>query len=78
MIRHRKGTLGSGSGEAATGGTKPAGGGHAASAAIGTRGTSVQDAAFMAGYVDMKAFRRAFRRWTGESPQTYRRTQRGG
>lgn len=51
---------------------------HAALAAIGTKGTSVQDAAFMAGYVDMKAFRRAFRRWTGESPQTYRRTQRGG
>lgn len=51
---------------------------HAALGAIATKGSSVQEAGFMAGYVDMKAFRRAFHRWTGRSPQAYRRELRSG
>jgi AraC-like DNA-binding protein len=46
---------------------------RAAIDAIGVAGTSIEEAGFMAGYVDLKAFRRAFRRWTGTTPQAYRR-----
>ena len=45
---------------------------HAATTALAVPGTSVQEAAFLSGYVDLKAFRRAFRRWTGVSPKAYR------
>ena len=36
---------------------------------------TLTDAAFMLGYSDLSAFSRAFRRWTGQSAQEYRRAQ---
>jgi AraC-like DNA-binding protein len=35
--------------------------------------TSVTDVAFLAGFSELSAFSRAFRRWTGSSPEEYRR-----
>ena len=35
---------------------------------------TLTDAAFLLGYSDLSAFSRAFRRWTGQSAQEYRRT----
>jgi AraC-like DNA-binding protein len=46
---------------------------EAALAAIPRPGTSVQEVASSSGFVDVKAFRRAFVRWTGKSPSQYRR-----
>ena len=39
---------------------------------------TLTDAAFLLGYSDLSAFSRAFRRWTGQSPQEYRRVQLEG
>ena len=39
---------------------------------------TLTDAAFLLGYSDLSAFSRAFRRWTGQSAQEYRRTQLPG
>ena len=36
---------------------------------------TLTDAAFLLGYSDLSAFSRAFRRWTGQSAQAYRRAQ---
>ncbi|MEO1314106.1 MAG: AraC family transcriptional regulator ligand-binding domain-containing protein [Pseudomonadota bacterium] len=38
---------------------------------------SVQEIAFLSGYTDDRAFRRAFRGWTGQSPTEYRRDLAG-
>jgi AraC-like DNA-binding protein len=40
---------------------------------LGDPSLSLTDAAFLLGYSDLSAFSRAFRRWTGTSPQTARR-----
>lgn len=37
---------------------------------------SVQELAARSGFADLKAFRRAFRRWTGQSPRNYRNQDR--
>jgi AraC-like DNA-binding protein len=37
------------------------------------RGQSVTDTAFLLGFSELSAFSRAFRRWTGSSPRSYRR-----
>jgi AraC-like DNA-binding protein len=37
---------------------------------------SIEEVAFMLGYSDVSAFRRAFRRWHGVSPASYRATRR--
>jgi len=46
---------------------------EAALAAIPRPGASVQEVASSSGFLDVKAFRRAFVRWTGKSPSQYRR-----
>ncbi|MEM8872228.1 MAG: helix-turn-helix domain-containing protein [Pseudomonadota bacterium] len=38
---------------------------------------SVQEVAFLSGYTDDRAFRRAFKEWTGQSPSAYRRSLLG-
>jgi len=48
---------------------------EAALAAITRPGASVQELAALSGFTDVKAFRRAFSRWTGQSPSVYRKTQ---
>lgn len=47
---------------------------EAAMAAIPRAGASVQEIASASGFADVKAFRRAFVRWTGKSPSEYRKT----
>jgi AraC-like DNA-binding protein len=47
----------------------------AAMSAITRPGASVQDVALSCGFDDVKALRRAFRRWTGRSPSEYRKQQ---
>ncbi len=42
-------------------------------AAIAQPRVSVQELSLVCGFADVKAFRRAFRRWTGRSPREYRR-----
>ncbi|HUQ05960.1 MAG TPA: AraC family transcriptional regulator [Kofleriaceae bacterium] len=42
---------------------------------LGDPDLSLTDAAFLLGYSDLSAFSRAFRRWTGTSPQTARRSR---
>jgi AraC-like DNA-binding protein len=46
-----------------------------AMSAITRPGTSVHEVALSCGFDDVKALRRAFRRWTGCSPSEYRRQQ---
>jgi AraC-like DNA-binding protein len=41
------------------------------------RGLAVTEAAFLLGYADGRAFARAFRRWTGKTPDSWRREARG-
>jgi len=43
--------------------------------AIARPGTSVNEVALSCGFDDVKALRRAFRRWTGRSPSEYRKQQ---
>lgn len=45
-------------------------------AAVRTPAVTVQELAARCGFSDVKAFRRAFRRWTGESPRSYRMRDR--
>lgn len=47
----------------------------AALRAITRPGTSVHEVALSCGFDDVKALRRAFRRWTGRSPSEYRKQQ---
>jgi AraC-like DNA-binding protein len=47
----------------------------AAMSAITRPGASVHEVALSCGYDDVKALRRAFRRWTGRSPSEYRKQQ---
>ena len=37
--------------------------------------TSITDVAFLLGYSELAAFSRAFKRWTGQSPEEYRRSR---
>jgi AraC-like DNA-binding protein len=37
--------------------------------------TPIHDIAFLLGFSEPSAFQRAFKRWTGETPRTYRKTQ---
>jgi AraC-like DNA-binding protein len=43
---------------------------------LGERKISVNEAAYLAGYSDPGAFSRAFKRWTGQSPRTWRARRR--
>jgi AraC-like DNA-binding protein len=47
---------------------------EAAMGAIARRHASIQEVALSSGFVDVKAFRRAFVRWTGLSPSEYRKS----
>ncbi len=44
-----------------------------AQAYLADRGLSVSEVAFLVGFSESSAFSRAFRRWTGSTPQAYRR-----
>ncbi|MEM9145212.1 MAG: AraC family transcriptional regulator ligand-binding domain-containing protein [Pseudomonadota bacterium] len=48
-----------------------------AEAFLADRSISVEMVAALVGFSDDRAFRRAFRRWTGQSPSDYRQTLRG-
>ncbi|KIG13523.1 Transcriptional regulator, AraC family protein [Enhygromyxa salina] len=41
------------------------------------RRISISEVAFLLGYLDVSAFHRSFKRWTGTTPQEYRLTARG-
>ena len=45
-----------------------------ARALLGDRSLSLDDVAFLLGYSNESALRRAFKRWTGETPSAFRRT----
>lgn len=47
---------------------------EAALKAIARRDVSVEELALSSGFTDVKAFRRAFTRWTGQSPSQYRKS----
>ncbi len=44
---------------------------------IGDEGLSIQELGDRLGFAESRSFRRAFKRWTGESPSAYRRRYRG-
>jgi AraC-like DNA-binding protein len=48
-----------------------------AQAYLGDRGLSISEVAYLIGFSESSAFSRAFRRWTGSSPQEFRRGHSG-
>ena len=45
-----------------------------AAACLGDQSLSIDEIAFLLGYADTASFRRSFKRWTGQTPQRYRRS----
>jgi len=45
-----------------------------AKACLGDRSLSIDEIAFLLGYADTASFRRSFKRWTGKTPQLFRRS----
>jgi AraC-like DNA-binding protein len=44
---------------------------------LGEAAPTVSEIAFLLGFSDVRAFAKAFRRWTGQSPSEYRAERRG-
>ena len=48
-----------------------------AAACLGDQRLSIDEITFLLGYADATSFRRSFKRWTGQTPQRYRRSSKG-